>query len=307
MTAILMDGKSLAVHIQAAIGRRTAELPMRPGLLLLRVGEDPASVVYVRSKEKSSQKVGIDSRVEVFPSDTSEAELLARIERANRDPEVHGILVQLPLPRQIRPDVVALAVDPAKDVDALHPLNQGKLALGRPDVVSCTPLGILALLRRYGIETRGRRAVVLGRSAIVGRPMSLLLSQKAPWGDATVTVAHSRSENLAQITREADLVIAAMGSRETLTGEMIRPGAVVVDVGMHRLPDPARPGKEQLLGDVHAASVAPVAGYLSPVPGGVGPLTVTMLLANTLYCCEAAQGRAPEPVEFALALVAGAD
>jgi methylenetetrahydrofolate dehydrogenase (NADP+)/methenyltetrahydrofolate cyclohydrolase len=200
--------------------------------------------------------------------------------------------------------VVALAVDPAKDIDALHPLNQGKLALGRPGVASCTPLGILALLRRYRIETAGKRAVVLGRSAIVGRPMSLLLSQKAPWGDATVTVAHSRSKDLAAITREADLVVAAMGSREAVTAEWIRPGAVVVDVGMHRILDPDRPGKEILLGDVHAASVAPVAGYLSPVPGGVGPLTVTMLLANTLYCYEAARGGKPEPVGFALSLVA---
>lgn len=307
MTAILMDGKSLAAEIQTEIARRTADLPVRPGLLLLRVGEDPASVVYVRAKEKSSQRVGIDSRVEVYPADTSEAVLLARIDRANADPSVHGILVQLPLPRQIRPDVIALAVDPAKDVDALHPLNQGKLAVGRPEIVSCTPLGILALLRRYRIETRGQRAVVLGRSAIVGRPMSLLLSQKAPWGDATVTVAHSRSENLAAITREADLVVAAMGSREAVSAEMIRPGAVVVDVGMHRLPDPNRPGKELLLGDVHAASVAAVAGYLSPVPGGVGPLTVTMLLANTLYCYEAAHGRAPEPVGFALSLVPESD
>jgi methylenetetrahydrofolate dehydrogenase (NADP+) / methenyltetrahydrofolate cyclohydrolase len=307
VTAILMDGKSLAAEIQTEIARRTADLPVRPGLLLLRVGEDPASVVYVRAKEKSSQRVGIDSRVEVYPADTSEADLLARIDRANSDPSVHGILVQLPLPRQIRPDVIALAVDPAKDVDALHPLNQGKLAVGRPEIVSCTPLGILALLRRYRIETRGCRAVVLGRSAIVGRPMSLLLSQKAPWGDATVTVAHSRSSNLAAITREADLVVAAMGSREAVSAEMIRRGATVIDVGMHRLADPNRPGKELLLGDVHAASVAPVAGYLSPVPGGVGPLTVTMLLANTLYCYEAAQGRAPEPVGFALSLVPESD
>jgi methylenetetrahydrofolate dehydrogenase (NADP+)/methenyltetrahydrofolate cyclohydrolase len=251
--------------------------------------------------------VGIESRVEVYPPESSEAELLARIGAANADPSVHGILVQLPLPPQIRPDRIALAVDPAKDVDALHPLNQGKLALGRPEIASCTPLGILALFRRYRIQTRGRRAVVLGRSAIVGRPMSLLLSQKAGWGDATVTVAHSRSRELAQITREADLVVAAMGSREALTGEMIRPGAVVVDVGMHRLSDPDRPGKERLLGDVHAPSVAPVAGHLSPVPGGVGPLTVTMLLANTLYCYEAARGRAPEPVAFALSLVAEND
>ncbi|MCA9727635.1 MAG: bifunctional 5,10-methylenetetrahydrofolate dehydrogenase/5,10-methenyltetrahydrofolate cyclohydrolase [Candidatus Eisenbacteria bacterium] len=298
-----MDGKSLASEIQTEIARRTADLPDRPGLLLIRVGEDPASVVYVRSKERSSKKVGIDSRVEVYPADTTEAALLARIDEANRDPQVHGILVQLPLPPQIRADVVALAVDPAKDVDALHPINQGKLALGQPDVVSCTPLGILALLKRYGLDARGKRAVVLGRSAIVGRPMSLLLSQKAPWGDATVTVVHSRSRDLPAITREADLVVAAMGSREAVTAEMIRPGAIVVDVGMHRLPDPERPGKEKLLGDVHAAGVEPVAGYLSPVPGGVGPLTVTMLLANTLYCYEAARGRGPEPVAFALALV----
>lgn len=301
--AIRMDGKALADEIQEAIAARVQRCDTPPGLLLVRVGEDPASVVYVRNKERSSEKVGIRGTVEVYPEVTTEKTLLDRLAVANADPSIHGILVQLPLPRHIRAGAIAEAVDPAKDVDALHPVSQGRLAMGRPDVVSCTPLGILALLKRYGIATAGRHAVVLGRSSIVGRPMSLLLSQKAEWGDATVTVVHTRSQDLASFTRSADLVIAAMGSRHALKGEHVRPGAVVIDVGMHRLPDPERPAKEKLVGDVEAASVEPIAGYLSPVPGGVGPLTVTMLLANTLYCYERAHGRDPEPVAFALGLV----
>ncbi len=292
-----LDGKALAAEIRDLVTRRVRELtPVKPGLLLIRVGEDPASVVYVRNKEKASAEVGIDSRVEALPESTTESALLARILDANADPSVHGLLVQLPVPAHIRPDVVAEALSPEKDVDGLHPVNQGRLALGRPGIVPCTPLGILALLRRNDIPLSGARVAVLGRSAIVGRPMALLLSQKAPWADATVTMCHSRSRDLPEITRSADVVIAAMGRARAVTGAMIRPGAVVVDVGMHRLDDPAAPKGVRLVGDVEAESVEPVAGWLSPVPGGVGPLTVAMLLANTCEACERSLGRDRAPI-----------
>lgn len=300
-----LDGKALAKSMQGVMAARAKGYPSRPGLLLIRVGEDPASVVYVRNKEKASARVGIDSQVVVLPPDTEESDLIARIEEANRDDSVHGILVQLPLPAQIRADRVAEAVSPEKDVDALHPMNQGRIALGRPYLVSCTPLGILALLRRYEISTQGRRAVVLGRSAIVGRPMSMLLGMKAEWADATVTVCHSRSRDTGELLRGADIVIAAMGQPEALTGDQISPGTVVVDVGIHRRENPEG-GRSRLVGDVEAESVAPVASHLSPVPGGVGPLTVTMLLANTLFAYEVSIGRTPEPVRFALDFAMGA-
>ena len=292
-----MDGRALAATVREQVRQRVAQLaPHRPGILLIRVGEDAASQVYVRGKEKAAGEVGIESKVEVYPEQTSEAELLDRIRRANEDPALHGLLVQLPLPPQIRPDVVAEAIAPEKDVDGLHPCNQGALALGRPRIVPCTPLGILALIHRYRIPLAGRRVVVLGRSAIVGRPISLLLGLKTSWADATVTVCHSRSRDLAEITRAADIVVAAMGQRQSLRGEMIRPGAAVIDVGIHRLEDPSRPGGTRLVGDADEVSVDPVAGWLSPVPGGVGPLTVAMLMANTLEACERAQGRGEPPI-----------
>jgi methylenetetrahydrofolate dehydrogenase (NADP+)/methenyltetrahydrofolate cyclohydrolase len=305
MTAVKLDGKRLAGEIRRGIARRIERASAgsgKPGLLLIRVGEDPASVVYVRGKQRASQEVGIDSRVEVLPETTSEGELLARVERANRDPEIHGLLVQLPLPRAIRPEAVAEAIDPEKDVDGLHPFNQGRLALGRPGLVPCTPLGILALLARYEIPLAGARVAVLGRSAIVGRSTALLFGQKAEWADASVALCHSRTRDLAAYTREADVVVAAMGRPRAVVGAQIRPGAAVVDVGIHRLDDPDRPGKSRLVGDVDAESVEPVAGYLSPVPGGVGPLTVAMLLANTLCCFERRGGDARDPIRSALAL-----
>lgn len=301
-----LDGRMLAQEIREHLTRRVAETDaVRPGLLLIRVGEDPASRIYVRGKEKAAAEVGIDSRVEVLPEDTSEAALLRRIQTANEDPAVHGLLVQLPLPRPLRPEVIAEAVDPDKDVDGLHPMNQGRLALGRPGLIPCTPLGVLTLLHRYRIPVAGRRVAVLGRSAIVGRPMSLLLSQKAVWADATVTLCHSGSRDLPDITREADIVIAAMGRVRAVTAEMIRPGAVVVDVGMHRLEDPSAPRGERLVGDVDAAGVDRVASWLSPVPGGVGPLTVAMLLANTVTAWEQSRGLPAWPIWEALGLLGG--
>ena len=295
-----LDGKALAKSIRARLAERIEREGLRPGLLLIRVGEDPASVVYVGGKEKASKQVGIASRVEVMPESTSESALLARIAEANEDPSVHGILVQLPVPKQIDPDRIAEAIAPHKDVDGLHPINQGFLTLGAPRLVSCTPLGVLALLHRYEVPLSGRHVVVLGRSQIVGRPLSVLLGLKAPWADATVTVCHGRSKGWESLTREADVVIAAMGRPEAVTGQHIRPGAAVVDVGIHRIPRDH--GKDALVGDVHAESVEPVAGFLSPVPGGVGPLTIALLLTNTVYSALASAGKAGTsgPVEFAL-------
>jgi methylenetetrahydrofolate dehydrogenase (NADP+)/methenyltetrahydrofolate cyclohydrolase len=290
-----MDGRALAADIRECVKERVGGLsPARPGILLIRVGEDPASQVYVRGKEKAAREVGIESRVEVWPESSTEGDLLRRLDEANRDPSIHGVLVQLPLPRQIRPEIVAESIVPEKDVDGLHPFNQGRLALGRAGIVPCTPLGVLALLHRYRIPLRGKRVAVLGRSSIVGRPLSLLLSQKTEWADATVTLCHSRSGDLRAVTREADVVIAAMGRARSVTGEMIRPGAAVVDVGIHRIEDGS--GGTRLVGDVDESSVDAVAGALSPVPGGVGPLTVAMLMANTLEACERSLERAGEPI-----------
>ncbi len=289
-----LDGRVLAeavrdrVRIRVQAGLGTAAAP--PGLLLIRVGEDPASVSYVRGKEKAATETGIVSRVEVLPEATPEDAVLARIAEANRDAAIHGLLVQLPLPAQIRPEAVSEAIDPAKDVDGLHPYNLGRLALGRPSIVPCTPLGVLALLHAGRVPLAGARVVVLGRSQIVGRPLSLLLGLKASWADATVTTAHSRSRDLAAIAREADVLVAAMGRPQAVTAAMVKPGAAVVDVGIHRLPDPAAPKGVRMVGDVDAVGVAGVAGKLSPVPGGVGPLTVAMLLANTMESWERARG-----------------
>jgi methylenetetrahydrofolate dehydrogenase (NADP+)/methenyltetrahydrofolate cyclohydrolase len=269
------------------------------------VGEDPASRSYVKGKNKAAGEAGIDSRVEVLPESTPERDLLARLAEANRDPALHGLLVQLPLPPQIRAEAVADAIDPAKDVDGLHPYNQGRLAQGRPGIIPCTPLGILTLLHFHAVSVAGARVAVLGRSAIVGRPASLLFSLKAPWADATVTTAHSRSRDLPAIAREADVLIAAIGRPRLVTADWVRPGAAVVDVGIHRIADPERPGEGRLVGDVDPESVDPVAAWLSPVPGGVGPLTVAMLLANTVAAWERGRGSARPPAWMAVAGVAG--
>jgi methylenetetrahydrofolate dehydrogenase (NADP+) / methenyltetrahydrofolate cyclohydrolase len=290
-----LDGRILAEAVRSRVRFRVesglrAGAPGPPGLLVIRVGEDPASVAYIRGKQKAAAETGIDSRVEVLPGSTTEAALLTRIAEANRDPAVHGLLVQLPLPAHIRPEAAAEAIDPRKDADGLHPFNQGRLALGRPLIVPCTPLGILALLHAGRVPLAGVRVVILGRSLIVGRPLALLLGLKADWADATVTGAHSRSRDLVAIAREADILVAAMGRPRAVTAEMVKPGATVVDVGIHRLVDPAGPQGVRIVGDVDAASVEPVAGRLSPVPGGVGPLTVAMLLANTMEAWERARG-----------------
>lgn len=294
--AAVLDGKGLAAEIRGRLKARIDDLGGRPpGLTLFRVGDDPASVVYVRNKQKACEEVGIRSSVLPLSGDTPEAELIGQIEAANQDPNVDGILVQLPLPAQIRAERAVEAIAPAKDVDGLHPASQGRLALGRPLFVPCTPLGIYALLRRHAVPIEGSRVVVLGRSSIVGRPASILFGLKG-WGDATVTVLHTRSSDIERIAREADILIAAMGVPRAVSAAMVKPGAAVVDVGIHRVDDPARPGQVRLVGDVDAEAVAPIAGWLSPVPGGVGPLTVVMLLANTVQSYERGRGIEPQSV-----------
>jgi len=275
MPAQILDGKSLAAELRADIRQRVAALSQRgkrPGVAVLLVGDDAASRVYVRNKTRACEETGIRSRQIDLPASVSETALLAEIERLNDDPEIHGILVQLPLPPHLDVARVQAAVSPAKDADGFHVENLGALLAGRPRLVPCTPAGILRLIERAGVPLAGRRAVVIGRSNIVGKPLALLLLQK----DATVTICHSQSRDLESIARSADLLVAAVGRAKLVTGAMVKPGACVIDVGMNRLAD----GK--LAGDVDFASAAEVAGWITPVPGGVGPMTVAMLLENCL-------------------------
>lgn len=270
--ARLIDGKALAARIGAALTERLKTLPWRPGLRVFLVGENPASALYVRNKERTAAASGFAAHTERLPAGTEEAALIEHIALANADPSIDGILVQLPLPRSIRAERVIEAIDPAKDVDGFHPLNAGLLALGRPALVPCTPLGVMKLLAEVGAPVAGVRAVVIGRSMIVGRPLALLLTA----ADATVTLAHSRTHDLAGLCREAELVVAATGKAEMVRGDWIAPGATVIDVGINRLAD------GRVVGDVAFAEAAARAGAITPVPGGVGPMTIAMLLENTL-------------------------
>jgi methylenetetrahydrofolate dehydrogenase (NADP+) / methenyltetrahydrofolate cyclohydrolase len=277
--AAVIDGKAVAAALRADLARRVAALGFRPGLRVVRVGEDLASVVYVRTKDRAALAAGFDSATIVLPADMSEAALLATVARLNADPAVDGILVQLPLPPQIRAAAVIEAIDPVKDVDGFHPINAGRLAAGRTDgLVPCTPKGVMHLLRHAGTALAGARAVVLGRSQIVGRPMAQLLLA----ADCTVTVAHSRTRDLPVECRRAEILVAAVGRAEMVRGDWVAPGAVVIDVGMNRLAD------GRLTGDVAFAEARAVAGAITPAPGGVGPMTVACLLENTL---EAALAR----------------
>jgi methylenetetrahydrofolate dehydrogenase (NADP+)/methenyltetrahydrofolate cyclohydrolase len=279
MTARLLDGKALAKTMQAEIavdvGDRVAAGKSRPGLATVLVGDDPASHVYVRNKRKSCEQVGMVSVHHELPASTSQDDLLAVIGRLNADPAVHGILVQLPLPKQIDETAVIHSIDPRKDVDAFHPETVGLLTSGHPRFLPCTPHGIQQLLLRNGIKIEGSHVVIVGRSNIVGKPLALLLMQKWPGGNATVTVAHTATLDLPAVTRSADIVVVAIGRAKLLTADMVRPGAVVVDVGMNRV-------NGKLCGDVDFDAVSQVAGAITPVPGGVGPMTITMLLHNTL-------------------------
>jgi methylenetetrahydrofolate dehydrogenase (NADP+)/methenyltetrahydrofolate cyclohydrolase len=287
----LLDGKIAAAAIKQEVAREVAALRgMRPPTLaLVRVGEDPASKVYVASKAKACEECGILSRNVHLDEDVSEARVLAVLREFNDDPAVDGILLQLPLPRQIDADVAVAAIRPEKDVDGFHPENLGRLAAGKPRFVPCTPLGIRELLRRNGVRTAGADVVVLGRSVIVGKPMALLFALKGEGGDATVTICHSRSRDLAAHTRAADIVVAAMGVPRFLKGDMVREGAVVVDVGINRVEDPAAPRGYRLVGDVDFDAVAPRCSLITPVPGGVGPMTVAMLMSNTLSAYRLSQ------------------
>ena len=283
MTAEILDGKALALEIRAEIAQQVAEFTKAadivPCLAAVLVGEDPASQVYVRNKRKACEKAGIRSQLFTPPASTTTEELLALVDKLNNDPEVHGILVQLPLPGQIDETRVLEAVDPAKDVDAFHPENVGRIVQGAPRFLPCTPHGIQQMLVRKGVETSGANVVVLGRSNIVGKPMAIMLLQKAAGADATVTVAHSRTKDLPAVCRSADILIVAIGRAKFVTADMVKPGAVVIDVGMNRT-------EEGLCGDVDFEAVKDVAGRITPVPGGVGRLTIAMLLYNTLNAAK---------------------
>ena len=274
--AIRIDGKAISAEIRAELKEKTeafaAARGYRPGLAVIIVGEDPASQVYVRNKKRACEEVGFYSRGYELPASTSQEELLALIDTLNADPAIHGILVQLPLPKHLDESEVLLRIDPKKDVDAFHPYNVGKIMIGDYRFLPCTPAGVMALLERTGIEIAGKRCVVVGRSNIVGKPMAMLLLH----ANGTVTVCHSRTKELSSITREADILVVAIGRADFITADMVRPGAVVIDVGMNRRAD----GK--LTGDVDFAAVEPIASAITPVPGGVGPMTITMLLQNTL-------------------------
>jgi methylenetetrahydrofolate dehydrogenase (NADP+)/methenyltetrahydrofolate cyclohydrolase len=280
MTARLIDGKAVAADLRRAIAARVAGLGFRPGLRVVRVGEDPASGVYVRNKDKAAQEVGFDSATLHLPGTTTEAELLAVVARLNEDASVDGILVQLPLPPQIRADRVIAAVAPEKDVDGFHPLNAGRLASGQPGLVPCTPKGVMHLLRAAGCVLPGARAVVLGRSNIVGRPMAQLLLA----ADCTVTIVHSRTRDLPAECRRAEILVAAVGRPEMVKGDWIAEGATVIDVGINRLAD------GRLVGDVAFGPAAERAEAITPVPGGVGPMTIACLLENTLDAALARRG-----------------
>jgi len=296
--AKIIDGKVFAEGLRARVATEVARLKadhgVTPGLAVVLVGEDPASQVYVRNKKKATVDAGMNSFEHVLPIDADAAMLLALVDRLNKDPAVHGILVQLPLPRQMDSQMVIAAIAPDKDVDGFHVVNAGRLAVGLPGFVPCTPLGCVMLLQDALGDLKGKRAVVLGRSNIVGKPMAQLLLQ----ADCTVTVAHSRTADLPAVCREADILVAAVGRPEMVRGDWIKPGAAVIDVGINRVPG-AEPGKTRLVGDVHFAEAKAVAGAITPVPGGVGPMTIACLLVNTLTaCCR--QAGLPEPSEFAL-------
>jgi len=291
MSATIISGKEIAADIRAELKERVAELTERglvPGLATVLVGEDPASRVYVGMKNKAANEAGIYSRQITLSADTPEDELLGVVAGLNADPQIHGILVQLPLPDQIDEAEVLLAVDPKKDVDGFHPINVGRLSTGALDVLTpCTPRGVVEMLVRSGHDPSGKHAVVVGRSNIVGRPMASLLLRKAPGGNATVTVAHSRTADLGEMTRQADILIAAIGRPEMITADMIKPGAVVIDVGVNRVDAPDRERGYKLVGDVAFEEAKEVAGAITPVPGGVGPMTIAMLLKNTVDAAEA--------------------
>ena len=282
----LIDGKKVAEEIRAGIAGQVAHSidhnGTAPHLAAILVGDDPASHTYVKNKEKACHEAGITSSVYKYPSTLPEKELLAVVDFINKDDDIHGLIVQLPLPAHISSGKVIQSIAPAKDVDGFHPVNIGKMVQGLPAYLPATPYGILQLLEYYKIETEGRHCVVLGRSNIVGTPVSILLSRKSYPGNCTVTLCHSKTNNLAEICRQADILIAAIGQPHFVKADMIKPGAVIIDVGLHRIPDPSKASGHHLTGDVDFNEVSKKAGYITPVPGGVGPMTIIALLSNTL-------------------------
>ena len=288
--ANLIDGRTIAAQLQNELRERIANLKARgvqPGLAFVRVGEDPASKVYVGRKEKACAELGIFSETQILAESTSETELLRLLDKLNADERVHGILVQAPLPAHINQSVVYSAVAPTKDVDGFHPENMGKLVLGDPSGFQpCTPAGIRELLVRSGVKTAGAETVVLGRGNIVGKPMAAMLCQKEKYANATVTICHSATIDIRGHCRRADILIAAMGVAEFVKADMVKPGAVVIDVGVNRISDPAAKGGSRLVGDVDFTGVQPVAGKITPNPGGVGPMTIAMLMQNTVRAAE---------------------
>lgn len=286
----LLDGKkagqAVREEIRLQVAQRMTEGKKLPHLAAILVGNNGASATYVGAKVKACEEAGIRSTLFHYESTLSEGALLEKIEALNQDPDVDGILVQLPLPKQIRESEVIRAIDPEKDVDGFHPINQGLLMQGQPGFIPATPLGILLLLKQYQIETAGKEAVVIGRSNIVGRPMSVLLSQAGPTGNCTVTLCHSKTTGLADHIRKADIVVAALGQPEFVKADMIKPGAIVIDVGITRVENPAKKSGFELKGDVDFANVSPLCSWITPVPGGVGPMTIAALLQNTLQACQ---------------------
>lgn len=287
---ILLDGKKTSADLKVEIAETVKELKAKgkktPHLAAILVGTDGASMTYVNAKVKACMLVGFNSTLIDLPEETSEEKLLQEIESLNNNKDIDGFIVQLPLPKHINEQKVLMAVNPDKDVDGFHPTNVGKMTLDLPSFLPATPFGILELLERYNVETVGKNVVVIGRSHIVGRPMSILMSQKRPAGDATVTVAHSKTKNLKELTLQADIIVAALGIPEFLTGDMVKDGVTIIDVGITRVKDASKKAGFRLAGDVHFNSVAPKSAFITPVPGGVGPMTIAMLMKNTLLACK---------------------
>ena len=292
MSARIIDGKQIALEVRSGVAQKVAELKSRgvtPCLAVVLVGENPASVSYVTGKRKALAEAGMADRSVELPESTSEAEILDLIDKLNKDGSVHGILVQLPLPKHIDEDKVIMAISPEKDVDGFHPVNVGNLVIGKKAFLPCTPHGIIVLLEKMGIETSGKHAVVIGRSNIVGKPVSLLLACKET--NCTVTICHTGTKNMAEITRQADILIAASGHPRTVTADMVKEGAVVIDVGVNRIPDSSKKSGFRLVGDCDFDEIKEKAGFITPVPGGVGPMTIAMLIYNTLEAAETASVR----------------
>ena len=287
MSAVIIDGKQIAQDLRSQVAGKVSELKKKgimPCLAVILVGQNPASVSYVTGKRKALAEVGMLDRSIELPEDISQETLLKEIDKLNKDPDVHGILVQLPLPKTIDEDKIIMAIDPSKDVDGFHPVNVGNLMIGRPGFLPCTPHGIIYLLQKMGIETSGKHAVVIGRSNIVGKPVSILLARKEV--NATVTICHTGTKNMAEITKEADILVVASGHPHTLTKDMVKEGSVIIDVGVNRIPDSSKKSGFRLIGDCDFDDLKESASYITPVPGGVGPMTIAMLMQNTLESAE---------------------